>query len=87
MIGRTANLSAAWLDIADVCVAPGEARNINRVRFYLNLLLQHPELATGPVAVQPEGNRYRLLDGHHRFLAHILAGRQRIAAVIIEEQA
>jgi hypothetical protein len=36
-----------------------------------------------PIEVWREGANYRLKDGRHRYMAHVIAGRQTVQAVII----
>ena len=41
--------------------------------------------AEGGGTKSPEAGMYQLLDGHHRYLASVLAGRSDILALLIEE--
>lgn len=86
MIPCTAQLEAAWLPLGALCVLQYEPRNLERVAFYLDLLRRYPGQHVGPpIAVTPFDGRYEILDGHHRYLAHILAGRTHAPCVIIRE--
>jgi hypothetical protein len=33
-----------------------------------------------PITVQREGKHYRILDGRHRYIASVIAGRRRVLA-------
>lgn len=35
-----------------------------------------------PILLSPEGSRYRLRDGRHRFVACLIAGRAEVLAVV-----
>jgi hypothetical protein len=35
-----------------------------------------------PITVRPEGDHYRVLDGRHRFLASVIAGRPTVLATL-----
>jgi ParB-like chromosome segregation protein Spo0J len=37
-----------------------------------------------PILVRKEGAHYRILDGRHRFMASLIAGRRRVLAVVEE---
>lgn len=85
MIAADAVLTAAWLPLDRLVVRQVEPRNPDRVAFYHDLLARHPGAHCGPpITVAPLGDGYyEILDGHHRFLAHIIAGRDRAPAVVI----
>lgn len=83
MIAVDAPLYAVWLPVSSLVVEQVETRSLDRVRHYLNLLVQYPEQETGVIAVRKAGTHYAVEDGHHRYLAHVLAGRDRIACVIV----
>lgn len=87
MISATAQLSAAWLPLSLLVVEQCEARNLTRVQFYLRLMIEYPEQHAGPpLSVAPRDNgTYAVLDGHHRFLAHLLLGKQLAPCVIVDE--
>jgi hypothetical protein len=36
-----------------------------------------------PIEVWRDGANYRIKDGRHRFMAHVIAGRQTVPAVIV----
>lgn len=51
-----------------------------QVQVYTELLLEGQQLP--PVLIMQDGDRCWLIDGRHRFLAHIIAGRNVIGAVV-----
>lgn len=40
---------------------------------------------TAPIVVKREGKYYRIMDGRHRYMGSIIAGRTHILAIIEEE--
>ena len=65
-----------------------QARYPERVLHYINLLQRSPNDAPGLISVQPSRlhpGMFELLDGHHRFCAHIATGRADALCLVIEE--
>ncbi len=86
MIAPDAALTAAWLPLNCIVVEQHEPRDLARVAFYLDLMQTSTAHAGPPIAVRPlDSARYAVLDGHHRYVAHILAGRERVPCVIVDE--
>jgi hypothetical protein len=86
MIRPDAQLSAAWLPMNCLVLEEFQERDIERVRFYLEKMQVSGLHAGPPLSVKPLDNGYfAILDGHHRFVAHILAGRAAIPCVIVRE--
>jgi hypothetical protein len=87
MIRLDAHLSVYMLPLDVISVEHYERRDLVKVRFFVELLLQHPEHTTEPITVKGDehGGSFKVRDGHHRFLAHIAAGRSSICAVIVNE--
>lgn len=88
MITRAANLTACWLPLESCSYVPDEhgiGLDEAQVLRYAALLREQPEQATDPIVVVAEcDGRYRITNGRHRWLAAHLAGRQRIAAVVVD---
>jgi hypothetical protein len=87
MIPAGTLLSAAWLRLDRIVVGQYEERNIDQVAFYTDLMHALPgEHAGPPITVAPLGDgRYAILDGHHRFMAHIITGKECAPCVIVGE--
>lgn len=87
MIPRSCTLEVCRLPVSHLLVeetAPGDPQ---RVLLYYNLLLEQPENDTDPIVVEPRGNAiYAVKNGRHRKMAHVLAGRDTIAAVIVYKE-
>lgn len=84
MIAADAALEARWLPLDRLYYQPDEhgiGLNTNQVWHYVDLLLD-PTRATDPIVVVPDGDRYRITNGRHRWIAAHLAGRRTIAAVV-----
>lgn len=68
-----------------IVVSEHQARYPERVLHYVRLLSDpcHATSDTGPIALAAVGRGlYRILDGHHRYVAHIIAGRTDILALL-----
>jgi hypothetical protein len=86
VIPRNATLHAAWLPIDRIVVRHADhdlPMNIERITMYRNLLRDEAQ-STDPIVVVPAGDVYRVTNGRHRFMAHMVAGRDVIAAVIVK---
>lgn len=89
MIPADATLSIQVLPLSQILVWECQERYINRCLHYVQLLKDHPGAYAGVVAVSPSREHpglYDLLDGHHRFVASILAGRTDLLALVIAER-
>jgi hypothetical protein len=86
MISGDAALTARWVDLSRITFHQHELRNPDRLLFFYHLLLAHPDKFCGPpLVLEPTGDGYyRLLDGHHKFLAACLAGRTNAPSVVIQ---
>lgn len=74
--------------LRNIVSAEHQIRSLERVKHYLHLLLEHPDRSLGPIMLAPYNGApgfYRILDGHHRFLATHIAGRATMLAVVIYE--
>ncbi len=91
MIKYNSRFRMALVPIAQIVVSECQSRYPDRALHYHRLLTEHEDDYCGPVALTPHWEsehiaystyRYDLLDGHHRYVAHVLAGRERILALI-----
>lgn len=86
MVPRDAELSIARLSVSDLLVEELVPGDPERVLLYVGLLKGNPDQDTDPIVVAPKGGRYVIKNGRHRFMAHILAGRPTICAVVVHHQ-
>lgn len=88
MLTPDQHLTIAHLPIAALSITEVQPRNPERVLHYYHLLLAHPTYHPGLVSVAPVGDgRYTILDGHHRMLACIMAGRSHVLALVVADAA
>jgi ParB-like chromosome segregation protein Spo0J len=86
MISEHATFWTTWLPLSVIILEECQPRNPRRVMFYYRKMKETGLHAGPPISVHPRENGYYAIeDGHHRFLAHILAGKNKIACTIIEE--
>lgn len=88
MIRADAKLAIARIPLDRINVTEHQARYPERALHYVHLMQAHPDDDPGLVCLKPLGgigDRYELLDGHHRFCAAILTGRPNILALVIDE--
>lgn len=85
MIAPGARLRVERLPLAQLVVTMHEPRHPARLLSYYQRLAGSQDDVL--IHVQPlPGGVYGILDGHHRFLASVLAGRVDILAVIVDER-
>lgn len=72
-----------YIRVDKILVKPNIPAGMNPL-VVMSLVLMYRSSAehTEPIVVRKEGKFYRVLDGRHRFLASIIAGRRRIKAVV-----
>lgn len=90
----------ALIPLSRIVVTEHQPRNPARVRFYHDLLAARPDAHVSmihlapyqPSDLAPDGGTkhtsaglWQILDGHHRYVAHILAGRSHILALCVSE--
>lgn len=77
----------AWLPITRILIGDLEAgRDLARIQFYAELLATHPDQDTDPIIVEAiMPGYYSIYNGHHRFIAHVIAGRPVIGCIVVEE--
>jgi hypothetical protein len=88
MVSNSSQLSAKWLPLWLLVVDHADHQtpmDMAQLQWFVEWLTAHPDASTDPIVVAPWSRGvYRVLNGRHRFVAHLLAGRQQIAAVIVE---
>jgi hypothetical protein len=87
MIAPDATLTIQRIPIASLQVKGEyvEEPSLERVAFYLQKMLDNPGMYAGLLYVVPSdthANSYCILDGRHKYLASILAGRQDALCVV-----
>lgn len=74
-------------DLAKVRITEFQKRYPEQLNRYLGILEEFPEDHLGLLLLKPTTDGYfELLDGHHRFLSYVMAGRRNVLTVIIEER-
>ena len=71
-----------------IVVKEYQERYPDRLMHYIKLLKEHPGEYAGFLSVCPSDTHpglYALLDGHHKFCASIMTGREDALCVVIEE--
>jgi hypothetical protein len=87
MIKSDAKLTITCLLLEQIQIREYQQRYPNRLLHYVQKLLDHPGEYAGFLSVVPSDTHegmYALLDGHHRFVASIIAGRKDALCVVIE---
>jgi hypothetical protein len=87
MIPITAHLRAEWVDPVLLLMdhqAHGIGIDGDHVLALVARLRADPEQSTDPIVVARRAGRLWVENGRHRVLAHLLAGRAQISAVIVE---
>jgi hypothetical protein len=88
VIKPDAQLSVQRIPIHCLQVKLHGKRYVERLHVYLKAMTEHPGgdilLHVTPSDTHP--GMYCILDGHHRFVASIMAGRPDALCVIIEEE-
>lgn len=60
--------------------------DLDQIRHYTTLLLDNPQMDTIPIHLQPLGEYHTIANGRHRFIAHMIAGRETIAALVVRTE-
>lgn len=88
MITRDSTLAVERIPLARITVTEAQSRYPARVLHYVTLMLAQPTADAGVVSLKPRGDGsgyYEILDGHHRYCAAILCGRDDLLALVITE--
>lgn len=83
MIPDEAEVQIELISLSKVRVAQVEPRDLARVVHYLAILVEHPTWHLGILLTEEGIDGYELQDGHHRFLAYLIAGREHALAAVI----
>jgi ParB-like chromosome segregation protein Spo0J len=82
MIPRAARLTIAHISVADLRPTEFWPRDPDRINRLVQLLLDSPEEELEPALVRPVPGGYAIQNGHHRWLAHLIAGRQTMLTLV-----
>lgn len=91
MIQPGTQLTIVRVPLAQILLTECQPRYPERVLHYFRLLTDptHADAYAGLVSLAPYGSNakdgtplYTLLDGHHRYAAHVLAGRTHLLGVL-----
>lgn len=88
MIPAHAQLRIERIPLERLQVREYQRRYPDRVLHYVKLLLDHPGEDAGLIHVTPSDTRSgmnTILDGHHKYVANIIAGREDALCVVVEE--
>lgn len=84
MIPKYADVEACYVPLGNILIGEDLPRDPDKVRAYAQLLTEHPDEDMEPVILQAAPNGlFRIINGHHRFVAGIIAGRTRLLAVVV----
>lgn len=87
MIKADASLSIKRLGLHEIQIKEFQVRYPDRLAHYITLLQANPDQYAGLLSVAPSDTHtgmYALLDGHHRYVASIMTGREDALCVVIE---
>lgn len=87
LIHPDASLSATWLPLNRLVISECAPKDIKRVLFFVRRMVETGLHTEPPITVRPLDHGYfEILNGHHKFIAHILVGRKRAPCTIIDER-
>lgn len=75
MIGHSQHVAVQRVKLEELVVGESLGRDPQKVMRLYQLLLDHPDGDLEPMLVKPKPGGYVIENGHHRFLAYLLAGR------------
>ena len=88
MIAKSATFTIQVVDLRDLYVQEYQQRYLKVVKKYVRLLRKYPDCYAGFIHVK-RSDRIRgmfvILDGHHKYVASIIAGRTNALCIIEEE--
>jgi hypothetical protein len=84
MIPATAHTTVRHVPVGSILIGEDLHRDVNKVITYAALLEDNPDQDMEPVILHTTvSGMYRIVNGHHRFVAAIIAGRPELLAVIV----
>lgn len=87
MISRDATLAVERIPLGQLVIGEDLARDTSRVLTYTALLTGQPDHDMEPAIVERiSADLYRIRNGHHRFVAAVIAGRADMLAVVVNER-
>lgn len=99
MLAPGSKVKVARVSVSHIVVSERGPLDRERVAFYVDKLVSAPEHALSPVHLAPftptsgddigtkapDAHMWQLLDGRHRFVAALLAGRTHVPALLFSE--
>jgi hypothetical protein len=88
MISANARLTIQRIPLSQIIVVEYQERYPEKLLLYMKKLREYPDQYAGLLFVTPSNvypKMYALLDGHHKFCASIMVGREDALCVVIEE--
>lgn len=88
MIAKDAKLSIQKIPLECLQVKEHQERYFGRLAHYVDLMLEHREMHPGLIYVTPSDTHkgmFAILDGHHRYCAHVMTGRDEALCVVVGE--
>lgn len=83
MIGHNQHVAVQRVKLDELVIGESLARDPDRVIRYYQLLVDNPDEDLEPIVLKPIPRGYVIENGHHRFLAYIMAGRSHALALVI----
>jgi len=82
-----AEVSLSVQDLSKIRITEFQPRYPERLQHYIGILEEHPHDHLGVLLLKPSTDGYfEILDGHHRFLAYVMTGRQFALALTVDER-
>lgn len=85
MIRSDATLTIAHVPLEQLSIGEHLPRRGDDVLLYAGHLTAHPDADLEPMIVERTTGGHRIINGHHRYVAHIIAGRSTALCVVIDE--
>jgi len=86
MIKRDAKLALRRVRLEKIRVFEHQQRYPERLRHYVALLAENDSDDLGVLIMKPRKHGFELLDGHHRFVALVMSGREDALCLIVDER-
>jgi len=86
MIDHTAPVAAVRIPLDQLRIGENLQRTPEKVTSYAALLLDNPAQDFEPIVVEHDEHGHRIINGHHRFIAYVIAGRPDALCVVIDHR-
>lgn len=85
VIKRDSRLEIKRIPLQDLRIFEHQKRYFDKLETYMEILDTYPDEDPGFILVKPRDFGYEVLDGHHRYCAHVMSGRSDALCIVIEE--